>query len=116
MPGLSQQQVQGIKVAMRASATTTLVDRLLAAPPAQIPPPSDRDVAEVSTAPWSARTEAVPVAVAEFQGVLAELARRLGTSLTQLLAVFDQLEPAEQYAFITDAYPRPAAALPRRGR
>ncbi len=47
----------------------------------------------------------MPVAVAEFQGVLAELARRLGTSLTQLLAVFDQLEPAEQYAFITDAYP-----------
>ena len=47
VPGLSQQQVQGIKVAMRASATTTLVDRLLAAPPAQIPPPSDRDVAEV---------------------------------------------------------------------
>lgn len=47
----------------------------------------------------------MPVAVAEFQGVLAELARRLGTSLTQLLATFDRLEPAEQYAFITDAYP-----------
>ena len=35
--------------------------------------------------------EAVPVAVAEFQGVLAELGASAGTSLTQLLAVFDQL-------------------------
>lgn len=67
VPGLSQQQVQGIKTAMRTSATTTLVDRLLAAPAALTAPnpaPSDADVAEVlggATGEPQQSTAAAPV-------------------------------------------------------
>lgn len=53
VPGMTQQQIQGIKEAMRGGAVTSLVDKLLAAPtPAVSPlgaaPPIDQVLAEVN--------------------------------------------------------------------
>ena len=45
------------------------------------------------------------LAVPEFQGALAELARRLGVDVEKLLAAVGRLSPVEQFAFITEAYP-----------
>lgn len=38
VPGMTQQQIAGIKASIRAGGVTNLVDRLLAAPPAPLPP------------------------------------------------------------------------------
>ncbi len=46
-----------------------------------------------------------PVAVAEFQDALGELAARSGEAADKLLARISVLSPAEARAFITDAYP-----------
>ncbi|MFT4125087.1 MAG: hypothetical protein QM662_02500 [Gordonia sp. (in: high G+C Gram-positive bacteria)] len=53
----------------------------------------------------------VPQAVPEFQGLLAELARKLGVGVEKLLSRLDRLSPAEQYAFVTEAYPELAASF-----
>lgn len=45
------------------------------------------------------------LAVPEFQGLLAELARRMGADVAKLVTAIGRLTPVEQFAFITDAYP-----------
>lgn len=46
-----------------------------------------------------------PVAVAEFQGVLGELANRAGVAISRLLPRLARMTLREQLVFITDAYP-----------